>query len=511
MKRRLLGMMASLLLCGTMSAQHYTPNAHDHETNMPIVAQVTLDGSVPTATNLELGAYIDGTVRGSATLQSALQYQDNGTYWIQVFFDATESSLPITFKLWDGTDEYTSDLATVTPTQEGTGTLAAPLMIDFATTQTMTQTTSLAAGWTWWSTPIEQNGINGLLMLENSLGSNGVTIKGQNNSAAYSTILNRWVGNCPIVNEASYMINVTNACDVVMSGVIANPEDHQITIEPNWNWIGYPVTQNQTILAALGNGFQPSVGDVVKDQDNSAVYLSTALGWRPADFTFNTGCGYMYYSKASSNKTLTYSNTRGSDVNNLVDNRHWHANCHVAEGNITLLGEVFVDGKLQRSEDFELGAFVNGECRGSAKLLYIEPIDAYYVIMTITGEDGDLVEFELFNAQDGSVNTQSYSYINFVQNDIVGEPGNPYPINFIGYEAMLNIFPNPVDRNQSFTLNIPQHENVVQTIITDVTGTVIAQIRGSQRFQSGISVSGVYFVKVICESGRIYNGRIIVK
>lgn len=505
MKKILLLMVAALFLCGVTSAQNWgTPDSHAKSSNTPIVAKVTLGETVQEAGTL--GAFVGDELRGLATI-----YTD-GNFWIQAFYNEGETNPDeFTFKFYDGEQEYTNCTTTLPGQEEGYGTPNSPVELVFANEQTMTQTSTLAAGWTWWSTPIEQNGINGLQMLENSLGSNGITIKGQNNSAAYVASLNRWVGSCPITNEASYMINVSNECDMSMSGVIANPEDHPITIEPDWNWIGYPVTQGQTVVSALGNGFVPTAGDVIKDQDNSTVYLSNVLGWRPATFTFSTGCGYMYYSKASSSKTLTFNNVRGSDVDKVADNRHWHANRHIAEGNLTVLGEVYVDGELQRSEDLELGAFVNDECRGSARLLYIEPIDAYYVILTVTGEEGELVEFELYNAQDGSVNTKGLSHIQFVQNGIIGEIDSPYPISFIGHEEMLNVFPNPVERNQSFTLNIPQDEIVIQTIITDVTGTVVLQKTGSQRVQNGMSVSGVYFVKVICESGRIYTGRIIVK
>ncbi len=504
MKKTLLTIIAALLLGGVVNAQDWgETDSHAKSSNTPIVASVTLDGTaVTTNASYRLGAFVGEELRGIAA-----QHTDNN-FWIQVFYNQGTNET-ITFKFYDGSQEYTTCSVTKATQEEGWGTPTNPVVLDFATTQTMTQTSTLAAGWTWWSTPVEQNGINGLQILENSLGTNGVNIKGQNTSAVYVDFLG-WLGDCPITNEASYMINVLNNCDVSMTGVVANPENHPITIAPNWNWIGYPVNQSQTIATALGNDFQPSDGDVIKGQNSSSVYLDF-IGWLPADFMFTPGSGYMYYSNADSNKSLIYRNTRGTEMVSLSDKRHWHANYHVAEGNITLFGEVFVDDILQRSEDIELGAFVNGECRGSARLLYVEPIDAYYVIMTITGEEGDLIEFQLYNQQDGSVNTQSYSHLNFVQNEIVGEPNNPYPIYFSNHEGLLNLFPNPVERNQTFTLGVPQNEVVLQAIITDVTGNVISQKIDSQRIQNGISVSGIYFVKVICESGRIYSGKIIVE
>ena len=47
MNKRLLILMASMLLCGAVSAQaHFEADAHAHDNNMPVVAQVVLDGDV---------------------------------------------------------------------------------------------------------------------------------------------------------------------------------------------------------------------------------------------------------------------------------------------------------------------------------------------------------------------------------------------------------------------------------------------------------------------------------
>ena len=509
MKRRLLSLIVSLFLLGTVSAQHYTVNPHAYDNNMPIVAVIHIDNAVPATGTYEIGAFIGDEVRGSALIQSDL---DN-TYWMQVYYNTeTESSATISFKVYDGTEEMDVD-NTLAVNPEGAGTKADPEVLDVVTA--VTQNSTMAAGWTWWSTPIEQNGINGLLMLENSLGSNGVTIKGENNSAAYMANLNRWVGNCPITNEASYRINVLSECTMSMAGSLADPSNHPITLVPGWSWIGYPVNQPQVVTTALA-GLQPSVGDVIKSQDNSAVYMSAALGWRPATFTLNPGVGYMYSSNATTNKELVFGNVRDSEFEFVTEEKHWNANHRVAEHNITMLAVVNVDGKELRSDAVELVAFINGECRGNSRLFYIEPLDSYYVVMTITGEEGDLIEFKLFNNQDGSVNTDCNTLLTFVPDAVFGEPANPYPIVFGSNSLkesaqMLRIFPNPVGKNQLFTFDIPQDEIITTTIITDVTGGVVSQSNHTEQVRHNrISVAGLYFVKVVCESGRIYYGRVIV-
>ena len=519
MKKTLLTIIAALLLGGVVNAQGWgETDSHAKSSNTPIVASVTLDGNAVTPTaDYRLGAFVGEELRGLAA-----PHTDNN-FWIQVFYNQGTTE-EITFKLWDPTGEGTEltdytltygDLTALTTQEEGWGTPSEPVVLDFATTQIMT--TQMVSGWNWWSTPIEMNGVNGLTMLENALGNNGVIIKDKTHSAVYYEGYNRWIGSCPITNEGSYMVQVNNGCTFSFTGTWADPDEHPIEIKANdWTWIGYPVNQSQGIASALAN-FEPAPGDVVKTGSVSSVYFSTALGWRPATFTFNPGVGYRYQSNATSNKTLTYakpSGSRGLDESIIADELHWEANYNVTEGNITLIAKVYVDGLEQRDENLELGAFVNGECRGSAKLFYIEqPVDAYYVIMNIAGEEGDEIDFELFNAEDGSVKTESTTRLVFRDNDVVGEPGNPYSINFNGKNGSdIVLFPNPVNRNQTFTLGIPSCETISMVTITDVLGSTVYQKIDAKQLQiNGLPTPGIYLVKVVCESGNLYYGRIVVE
>ena len=519
-------MMASLLLCGTMSAQHYTPNAHDHETNMPIVAQVTLDGTVPTATNLELGAYIDGTVRGSATLQSALQYQDNGTYWIQVFYDATESSLPITFKLWDGTDEYTSDLATVTPTQEGTGTLASPLMIDFATTQTMTQTISMSSGWNWWSTPIELSNIDGLSMLESCLGADGIKIQSKNdgfvtrfdyqgNSMWYGTLEE-------IYNEQMYKVNMSNAHSSSIQGTVASLSAHEIVINNGWNWIGFPSNESISVSTAMA-GFTPEANDQIKSKNDGfstyIVYGAQAM-WYGTLNTLVPGAGYMYKSNATQSKTLTYQNGRGDSpiANDTSENNVFVPNDASFADNMTITTVIELDGNEIRSDDYEVAAFVGNECRGSAKLMYVEPLDRYMAFLLIAGDVYESLDFVLTNGGCGDAK-QSNDHLAYGNDLIIGTPVEPVVLHFDSFNVtkngprIANIFPNPVNRNESYTLNIPEGESATRLVIVNTLGEIVCNDSGALLLNhvKGISVSGVYTLKVFCQSGNVYIGKLVVK
>ena len=166
----------------------------------------------------------------------------------------------------------------------------------------ITQTVTLPQGWTWWSSYIDLSDVDGLTLLEESLGENGLVIKSRDAYVEYSSQTG-WTGSLQSIdNESGYKIKVAETCTAVIIGPMAVSSDHPITLNQGWNWIGYPVSEAQSVTSAL-SGFTPAEGDIIKGQDSYATY-STGAGWTPSDFTLNPGESYMYYSNASGEKTL---------------------------------------------------------------------------------------------------------------------------------------------------------------------------------------------------------------
>ncbi len=518
MKKTLLTIVAALLLGGVVNAQGWgETDSHAKSSNTPIVASVTLDGNAVTPTaDYRLGAFVGEELRGLAA-----PHMDDNNFWIQVFYNQGTTE-EITFKLWDPTGEGTEltdytltygDLTALTTQEEGWGTPSEPVALDFATTQTMTQTSTLATGWTWWSTPIEMENNNGLQQLENSISQYGVTIKSKTASVVKRG--NTWQGSLTaLTNEQMYKINVSNVSSSSITGAIANPTDHVITINPGWNWIGYPVTISQSVSSAL-SGFQPAAGDVIKNLGGSAMYRGTQ--WVQPSYTLTPGSGYMYYSNASVSKQLVFSVNRGEAVDAFSNETFWIANNSKYENNMVLIAVVLLGENEQRDETLELGAFVDGECTGSSKLFYVEEDDRYYTIMTIGGCENDRITFGLVNTSKDIIYNNSNNSLTFSNDAIVGDFENPYKVCFntlgIGETTMqVAMYPNPVNRGETFKLNIPQGEEVIDITIVNAIGTVVRHDVGALKSTvSGLSVAGVYTVKVTCRSGNSYYGRLIVK
>ncbi|MBO6026156.1 MAG: T9SS type A sorting domain-containing protein [Bacteroidales bacterium] len=385
----------------------------------------------------------------------------------------------------------------------------------------VTQTDALVQGWNWWSTYVEQNGTNGLEMLETALGHNGLTIKSQNDFTDnyYQDIgVDYWYGSLEnLQNEQGYLINVSANCNTSMTGTATIPANHPITILPNWNWVGYPVASAQTVTTALA-GFSPSPDDVVKGQSDFTSYYE-GFGWYPDDFALVPGQSYLYCSNATANKTLTYANgSRGWKAPNSgkTTKLSWKTNVHAYADNFNVIAVVNVDNVEQRNENLELGAFVNGECRGNSHLRYFAPIDRYVAMLTVTGQEDEQVEFRLIDTEIPETEKTSVNRLGFKKNAIVGRLGNPYEIRFGECDVVttnMALYPNPVEKGHEFSLDIPHDETLFEIVITDALGVQVRHETGALNAKSvkGLPTAGVYVIKAVAKSGTTYHGRIIVE
>ena len=380
---------------------------------------------------------------------------------------------------------------------------------------TITQSTTLAQGWNWWSSYIELSGVDGLSLVEQSLGENGVTIKSQNAFVNYSNPYG-WSGTLQTIdNESGYKINVLESCISLLSGAMVQSVDHPITLNPGWNLIGYPVSEAQSVTTALP-GFDALQGDIIKGQEGFVTY-EAGLGWTPSTFTLTPGRSYMYYSNATEGKTFIYAQSRGEAIPVEQENCYWQTNRHAYADNLSLMATVEVEGVEQRDATLELGAFVNGECRGSAKLYHVASNDRYIAFLTVTGQENEQIEFRLMD--ESKATSSSNDRIIFHSNAILGGLDNPVPIHFGAMNSVaelqtnMSVYPNPVDRNAPFTLAIPEEETVAGVLVVNAMGEVVTKVTGNlaRCTMEGLSTAGVYMVKVTCKSGNVYVSRVVVK
>ncbi len=398
--------------------------------------------------------------------------------------------------------EENGNIISTTPTLSFTVDADRTLVAQF--NQSVTQTQTFSIGWGWVSFYINLQGQQGLQLLEQAYGENGFLIKSQTAFAQYED--GAWDGNLNSIEvEKMYQINTTGTGTLSIEASVVNPEDHPISIQNGWNWIGYPTSTEATVADAL-SGFDSDDEDVLKSFNAVATYID-GYGWWGTLDKMTPGKGYMYHSKASENKTLVYSqNRRGIQLHKANnDNLHWNVDGLTYCDNASIIA--CIDAKdLTLSEDLEVGAFVNGECRGSAHLLYVEPLNQYLAFLTVYGNDEEQIQFMVY---DGIQTIPMKEVITYKNNLIAGSASQPVVLHQ-GTSDGFTLYPNPVKAGEHIMIQLPEDMRNGLVEIIDATGRIV--LRGDDvHVISTPNAPGVYTVRITDENGTTKNKKLIVK
>ena len=390
-------------------------------------------------------------------------------------------------------------------------------------TSTVTQSTELAQGYNWWSTYIEQEGINGLEMLENSLGGNGVAIRSQASGYTdyYGEDYGWWGSLTSINNESSYRVVASTHCTVTMTGTEAVPSQHPITLNHGWTWMGYVPSTAMDVNTAMA-GMEATDGDMLKSQQGYSDYYPN-YGWYGSLNTIEPGMGLMYYSASGETVTFTYPDSnRGGELkaNMTAEHNHWKPNTFAYPDNMTVMAVVELNEMELKSDNYELAAFANGECRGSVRLTYAEPLHRHVAFLTISGKDAAELSFRLYDTETGMEYYDAVESLDFVANAIVGEADDLYTIHFRGTMGMdelasqVQVYPNPVNAGERFSINVADDvKNPVRVEIVNALGVETLRATSVQMPAqlTAPATVGVYTLRITVEGKGTVVRKLVVK
>ena len=223
------------------------------------------------------------------------------------------------------------------------------------------QTIELAEGWNWISTYIEvEDPVAMLQMVETALGENGLNIKNSQVGTEYDSEWG-WFGDLDDVgmtNEQMYKILVSSPCTIILEGTPANPAAHPITVNPGWNWIGFPSTE----AISLDNAFAgfAQAGDKIRNSSAEIEY-DPEWGWFGDFETLEPGQGYMYYSASSTPRVLSFAQFDYVDLG-LPSGLLW-ATCNVGASSPEEPGDLFAWGEITPKDTYYISTYQH--CLGS--------------------------------------------------------------------------------------------------------------------------------------------------
>jgi hypothetical protein len=505
-----------------VSGYHWDVNIFSYANTMTMIGIIQINGEEQATNMLEIGAFCGDECRGRERLTS--QYYSIFGHYLVFLTVYGDDGNPITFRLYDHLlgEELDLTCASLTFVANAThGNHSTPYVFDFGPSS-ITQTTPFAQGWNWWSCYVEADDL--IDQLEDGLGTNGITIKSQNGFVQYSPEYSIWYGsnNFSVNNESYYMIQTNAPCEVEMIGAQANPTGHPLTLSTGWNWIGYPNASHLDFTTAF-SGFTPSDNDQVKSQGHGfASYIAEYGIWYGtlAEYGIDPGMGLMYKSNNNTAISFTYPNGRGDEepINSyFAEDTHWTANYNAYPNNMTVTAVVELDDVELNSDNYELAAFANGECRGSVRLMYVAPLNRYMAFLTVAGDDDADLNFGLYDTETGMVKTQCIASLQYETNAVVGSLETPCVIRFRSttgvddWASGLHIFPNPVARGEQFTLGLTADEiGKVQIEIINALGVVETLRATSVQTITAPDVAGVYTLRITVEGkGSCYRKLVV--
>lgn len=494
---------------------YWYPNVNQFPSNMSAIGVIQIEGVEQASNALEIGAFCGNECRGS---QMLTYYPQLDRYLVFLTIYGQKDDL-ITFRLYDHelSEESVLGCTAVVSFDPNAilGTYANPYVFNF----TDIQNTFLNEGWTWYSSFVELDGIDGLQMMEESLGQNGVMIKSQS-SGFVTCEEGLWMGSLNAVdNESMYLINVNAPSVISMEADYATPSQHPITLVPGWSWIGYPSATATSVNVAFAN-MNPVDNDMVKSQDGFAVYAQ-GMGWFGTLNTLVPGNGLMYNSNNSQTVSFVYQESARGDLlrkNITAEGNHYIPAISAYPYNMNMIAVVELEGAEVRNPNLELAAFAGYECCGSVKLQYVEALDRFMAFLTIAGRDAASLDLRLVDTETG-VEYQCDQNFVFEVNDVVGSLKDPVVLRFNAtttqcetYLTQMVVYPNPVNANETVIFNMTLNKEVRIELVNTLGSVVDSETVSSFPFSmKAPKVPGIYMVKVSSNDDGCYCYKLIVR
>lgn len=506
------------------------------ENSMNLVVKLNVQGTISTDVEDILGAYIGGQLRGRSNVQYVPQVStpNNKVYlaYLTVFGSAADLNKPINLQIWDA-----SACLLYGTVVENYGFIPDGIAGDANTPVTATTNSMvlrqipITPGWNWLSfnlafpNPAITPALSSLKYPANDL------MKSQTQFANYYG--NSWVGSLTTLdNRKMYQYRADKADTLQLLGLCL-PDTMSVYVKTGWNWIGYLPAYSLSInsaLATLKNDGKIQAGDLIKSRTGFAQYIINPVytGWLGNLEYLTPPYGYQLKmtKPGVNNAKLTYPPQSFKGDNSQVAGRgdvspaFWTIDPSQYESSATLIGMLSADGVNATGPNMELGAFVGNEVRGVAQAMFIEPLNSYQFFLTYyANNNGDLVQFKLFNSDNGQINTLNESMF-FNADNHQGSIDVPMPFTYNGLTGIDDVLsslsfevrPNPFSQATEIRFALKQASLVDVTVI-DLNGRTVAHFTGAGL--SGINTlewqgtsdygtplqSGVYFIKVKTETG----------
>lgn len=197
-----------------------------------------------------------------------------------------------------------------------------------------------------------------------------------------------------------------------------------VRINAGWNWLGYPLRENQELASAISNA---SEGDYIVGQTGFAQFYAGT--WEGTLKQLITNQGYLYKSVKQNNLEFAEATTPSQ----LSDEEQQDMEVDIRQypSTMNIIGKLTRKDADMTGSDYRLYVMVGNECRGISQL-----IDGKYYL-TIYGEKNEKLSMVIENQQ-----TQESILVQDAltfKEDVLGSRTSPYDFNIDTMTGIENI------------------------------------------------------------------------
>ena len=197
-----------------------------------------------------------------------------------------------------------------------------------------------------------------------------------------------------------------------------------VGINAGWNWLGYPLRENQELAAAISNA---SEGDYIVGQTGFAQFYAGT--WEGTLKLLITNQGYLY--KSVKQNSLEFAESTTPSQLSDEEQQDMEVDIRQYPSTMNIIGKLTRKDADMTGSDYRLYVMVGNECRGISQL-----IDGKYYL-TIYGEKDEKLSMVIENQQ-----TQESILVQDAltfKEDVLGSRTSPYDFNIDTMTGIENI------------------------------------------------------------------------
>ena len=288
----------------TNKAPDWTVNVNDYESSMNINGQLKVNGIISNDKNDMVAAFRDGRCVGVA---SPAYYSRYDAYYVlmNVYGNSEDHGKDLTYKVFDAStgmvfpivDTSCKD-ALMFASNSMIGTMAQPNV--WSTDEEVEQTLDMKKGWQWTSfyvNPVDSKVDSVYAPVMKNLSE--IVAENSQWTSTSGSLTNVRAG-------TMYKVKLIEDDTLDVTGRLIDIANTAVTIEPQWNWIGYFAPGYISLNDAFAE-LAPQNGDVVKGHSAFATWNDSE--WLGTLVALKGGEGYQYYSSRDVETEFHYPTT----------------------------------------------------------------------------------------------------------------------------------------------------------------------------------------------------------